>query len=65
MLERQTTLSFFLTWGLLPISLPPFYLAFPTMTQFCDWLHPSWGSLSTSINRYRHHSLCLTYVFLP
>ena len=51
--------------GYLPISLPPFYLALPTMTQFCDWLHPSWGSLSASINGYRHCSLCLTYVFLP
>ena len=51
--------------GYLPISLPPFYLALPTMTQFCDWSHPSWGSLSASVNRYRHHSLCLPYMFLP
>ena len=51
--------------GYLPISLPPFYLALPTMTQFCDWLHSSWGSLSASINGYRHCSLCLMYVFLP
>ena len=50
--------------GYLPISFPPFYLALPTMTQFCDWLHPSWGSLSTSINGHRCHSLYLTYVFL-
>ena len=50
--------------GYLPVSLPPFYLALPTMTQFHDWLHPSWGSLSTSINGYRHCSLCLTYMFL-
>ena len=34
------------------------------MTQFCDWLHSSWGSLSASINGYRHHSLCLIYMFL-
>ena len=37
----------------------------PAMTQFHDWLHSSWGSLSTSINGYRCHSLCLMYVFLP
>ena len=43
----------------------PFYLALPTMTQFHDWSHPSWGSLSTSINGHRHHSLCLTHLFLP
>ena len=35
------------------------------MTHFSDWLHSSLGSLFASINRYRHHSLCLTYVFLP
>ena len=63
--ERWTTLLFSLTWGYLPIRLPPFCLNLPTMTQFCNWLHSFWGSLSTSINRYRHHSLCLTYVFLP
>ena len=51
--------------GYLPISLPPFYLVLPTMTQFHDWLHPSWGPLSTSVNGYRHCSLCLTYMFLP
>ena len=54
----------FLTWGL-PISLPPFCLALPTVTQFHEWLHSSWGSLSTSVNGYRHRSLCLMYVFLP
>ena len=58
-------MSFFPTWGLLTHSLPPFYLALPTMTQFHDWLHPSWGPLSTSINGYRCHSLCITYMFLP
>ena len=50
--------------GYLPISLPPFYLALPTVTQFHDWSHPFWGSPSASVNRYRRHSLCLTYVFL-
>ena len=50
--------------GYLPISLPPFCLALPTMTQFHDWLHSSWGSLSASINGYRCHSLCLMYMFL-
>ena len=50
--------------GYLPISQSPFYLALPTMTQFCDQSHPSWGPLSTSINGYRCCSLCLTYVFL-
>ena len=47
-----------------PFHFPPFCLALPTMTQFCDWLHSSWGSLSTSINEYRHLSLCLMYMFL-
>ena len=47
-----------------PILTPPFCLALPTMTQFCDWSHSSWGSLSASINGYRCCSLCLTYVFL-
>ena len=47
-----------------PFHSPHFYLALPTVTQFHDWLLSSWGSLSTSINGYRHHSLCLTYVFL-
>ena len=43
--------SFLLTWEYLPISLPPLLcLALPTMTQFCEWLHSSWGSLSASIN---------------
>ena len=44
----------------LPISLPPvLWLALPTMTQFCDWLHSSRGSLSASINRHWHHSSAL------
>ena len=51
--------------GYLPVSLPPFCLVLHTVTQFCDWSHSSWGSLSTSINGYRHCSLCLMYMFLP
>ena len=48
------------------VSLPPLLcLDLPTMTQYCEWLHSSWASLSTSINRHWHHSLCLTYMFLP
>ena len=31
------------------------YLALPAMTQFSEWQHSSFGSLSTSINGYRHH----------
>ena len=58
-------LSFFLTWGLLTcFTSPHFCLALPTMTQFCDWSHSSWGSLSAHINGHEHCSLCLTYVFL-
>ena len=58
-------LSFLLTQGYLPVSLPPLLcLALPTMTQFCEWLHSSWGSLSASINGHWHHSLHLTYMFL-
>ena len=58
-------LSFLLTWGYLPISLPTLLcLALHTMTQFCEWFHSSWGSLSASINGHRHHSLHLTYMFL-
>ena len=48
-----------------PFHSPHFCLALHTVTQFCDWLHSSWGSLSASINGYRHCSLCLTYMFLP
>ena len=42
-----------------PFHSPHFCLALHTVTQFCDWSHSSWGSLSTSINGYRHCSLCL------
>ena len=63
--QRGTQMSFFLTQGLLTcFTCPPcFCMALPTMTQFGDWLHSSWGSLSASINGHWHHSLCLTYVF--
>ena len=51
--RRRQMLSFLLTWGYLPISLPPLLgLALPTMNQFCEWSHSSWGLLSTSINGY-------------
>ena len=49
--------------GYLPISLPP-CLALPTMTQFGEWLHSSWGSLSASINGHWCHSLHCMYVLL-
>ena len=63
--QRGTQMSsFLLTRGLLTHFTPPVLcLALPPMTQFHDWSHSSWGSLSASINRHRHHSLCLTYVF--
>ena len=41
-----------------------FCLALPTVTQFSDWSHSSLGSLTTSINGYRCHSLCITYMSL-
>ena len=43
---------------------PYFCFALPTMTQFSDWSHSSWGSLSASINGHRCRSLCLMYMFL-
>ena len=52
--------------GYLSFSLPPLLcLALPTVTQFHEWLHSSWGSLSACINGHWHHSLHLMYVFLP
>ena len=57
-------MSFTLAWGLLTHFTPPFCLALPTVTLFSDWSHSSLGSLTASINGYRCHSLCLTYVFL-
>ena len=50
--------------GYLPISLSP-CLALPTLTQFSEWSQSMWGSLSASVNGHWHHSLSLTYVFLP
>ena len=35
------------------------YLALPAMTQFSEWQHSSFGSLSTSINGYRHRPSAL------
>ena len=59
-------LSFLLTWGVLTCVTPPLLgLALPTMTQFHEWLHSSWGSLSASINRHCCYSLHLTCMFLP
>ena len=62
----RQTLSFLLTQGLLThfTSPPLLCLALPTMTQFCEWLHSLWGSLSASINRHWCCSLHLMYVFL-
>ena len=42
-----------------PFHSPHFCLALPAMTQFSDWLHSSLGSLSASINGYRHHPSAL------
>ena len=52
-------------WLLTHFTPPCFSLALPTVTQFHDCLHSSWGSLSASINRHQCHSLCLAYIFLP
>ena len=61
----RQTLSFFLIQGLLAhFTCPCFCLALPTVTQFCDWSHSSWGSLSASINGHQCCSLCLTYMFI-
>ena len=43
----------------------PHLFGLPTVTQFHDWLHSSWGSLSARVKGYRHCSLCLMYMFLP
>ena len=41
--------------GLLSHFTPPsIWLALPVMTQFSEWQHSSFGSLSASINGYRH-----------
>ena len=44
---------------------PLLCLALPTVTQFCEWSHSSWGSLSASINGHWCCSLCLTCMILP
>ena len=41
-------------WVTCPFYYPPHFICL-AMTQFSDWQHSSFGSLSTSINRYRHH----------
>ena len=56
-------LSFPLDMGV-TFTPPLLCLTLPTMTQFCEWSHSSWGSLSASINGHWCCSLCLTYVFL-
>ena len=38
---------------------PHLILALPAMTQFSEWEHSSFGSLSASINGYRHHPSAL------
>ena len=48
-----------------PFHSPHFCLALPNVTQFHDWSHSFWVSLSASINQHRHHSLYLMYMFLP
>ena len=59
-IDVVTFLSSILTRGCLPISLPPIrFLALSAMTQFSEWQHSSSGSLSASINRYRHHPSAL------
>ena len=46
--------------GLLTHFTPPIWiLALPAMTQFSEWQHSSFGSLSASINGYRHHPSAL------
>ena len=45
---------------LAPFILPFFiWLALPAMTQFSEWQHSSFSSLSTSINGYRCHPSAL------
>ena len=46
--------------GLLTHFTPPILiLALSAMTQFSEWQHSSVGSLSASINGYRHHPSAL------
>ena len=66
MSERQTNIVTLPVMGVTySFHSPHFCLALPTMTQFHDWLHSSWGSLSASINWHQCCSLCLMYGFLP
>ena len=47
-------------WAACPFHSPHFILlALPAMTQFSEWQHSSFGSLSASINGYRCHPLAL------
>ena len=60
----DTISSFLLTWrGTYPLHPPCLVLL--TMTQFHEWLHWSWGSLSAGIYGQQCHSLCQIHVFLP
>ena len=60
----RQALSFLLTLGVLThFTSPSFCLALPTMTQFHEWSHSLWGSLSASINRHWCCSLCLLHMF--
>ena len=45
--------------GLLTHFTPPSLLALPAMTQFSEWQLPSFGSLSTGVNGYRHRPSAL------
>ena len=45
--------------------LHPLCLVLLTVTQFCEWLHWSWGSLSAGVYGQQCHSLFQMPVFLP
>ena len=48
------------TWAACPFHSPHFiWLVLPAMTQFSEWQHSSFGSLSASINGYRCHASAL------
>ena len=53
------------THGLLACFTPPCFilLPLPAVTQSSEWQHSSFGSLSASINGYRHHPLALHMCF--
>ena len=47
-------------WAACPFHSPHYSLwALPAMTQFSEWQHSSFGSLSASVNGYRHHPSAL------